>query len=191
MDIPKDILADLHQRYAEPHRAYHTLAHIEDMLSLAESVKLDISDWAAFYAAILFHDAIYDPRASDNERRSADLMRERLNGILPAASLDRAEALVMATAGHVVPEGNESLKKDAALFLDTDLSILGAPPEKFAAYDAAIRHEFAHVPALVYKNGRRAVLKKFLDRDRLYLTELFAERFETQARINLTAATKS
>jgi predicted metal-dependent HD superfamily phosphohydrolase len=191
VDIPEDILADLKTRYAEVHRAYHTFAHIEEMLSLAESVKPDISNWDAFCAAILFHDAIYDPRASDNERRSADLLHEKLNGILPAPSLDHAEALVMATAGHVLPDESDALRKDAALFLDIDLSILGAAPEKFAIYDAAIRHEFAHVPALLYKSGRRGALKKFLDRDPLYLTDIFARRFEAQARINLSEATKS
>jgi predicted metal-dependent HD superfamily phosphohydrolase len=77
---------------------------------------------------------------------------------------------------------------DAALFLDIDLSILGAVPERFAVYDAAIRREYEHVPDDLYRTGRRAVLKTFLERDPLYLTKTFAVRFEKQARANLAAA---
>jgi predicted metal-dependent HD superfamily phosphohydrolase len=188
MIVPADIFAELQARYAEPHRAYHDWTHIEHMLELAEEVRSEISDWDAFTAAILFHDAIYDPRSSDNERRSADLMITQMTGKLSPDALRRIEALIMATAGHVLPEGDDDLRKDAALFLDIDLSILGASPEKFAVYDTAIRTEYRHVPEDAYRQGRRAVLKTFLDRDRLYLTDVFSARFDTQARINLAAA---
>src|ERR1044071_2802576 len=112
VDIPKDILADLYTRYAEPQRAYHDRSHIQNMLTLADEFRAQIADWDAFYAPILFHDAIYDPRASDNERHSADLMIEKLTSLLPAPSLRHAEALVIATAKHVLPEGSGTLRGD-------------------------------------------------------------------------------
>jgi predicted metal-dependent HD superfamily phosphohydrolase len=37
----------------------------------------------------------------------------------------------------------------------------------------------------MYNKGRKQVLKHFLDRDSLYFTEYFKEKFETQARKNI------
>ena len=74
---------------------------------------------------------------------------------------------------------------DCAFFLDMDLSILGAAPEVFTAYEAAIRKEYAFVPAADYRQGRSAILKSFLAREQLYFTAYFRDRLEPQARQNL------
>lgn len=189
MELAPDVMAGLRARYGEPHRAYHTWAHVEALLALADGRRDHIADPKAMTLAILFHDAVYDPRAGDNERRSTVLMHGTLAGILDPATLDRAEALILATETHSLPETTDpTLESDAALFLDMDLAILGAPPAHFADYDAAIRREFSHVPDELYRIGRIAVLNRFLSRDRLYLTDAFHHQLETQARSNLAAA---
>jgi predicted metal-dependent HD superfamily phosphohydrolase len=72
--------------------------------------------------------------------------------------------------------------------IDIDLSILGAPPSRFAAYDEAIRREYGHVPGEVWRERRARVLGGFLARRRLFATALFHERFDAQARENLSRA---
>ncbi len=69
MSLGLDLLLELTRRYEEPHRRYHALPHIADMLHRGRDLQLDDVQ----VAAIWFHDAIYDPRALDNEAQSAAL----------------------------------------------------------------------------------------------------------------------
>ena len=56
--------------YSEPHRHYHTLAHIvvcQELLSATDHASLELR------LAIVYHDIIYDTHRSDNEAESAKL----------------------------------------------------------------------------------------------------------------------
>lgn len=150
------------------------------MASLADAIE----DREAVLHAILFHDAIYDPRAKDNERRSAALLLDEAPPI-GRDSLRRAEAMILATEGHRMPDGCGSDAGDLAHFLDMDLAILGAGEERFDIYEDQIRREYAHVPEDAFRKGRTAVLRSFAERDRLYFSEWGQGRFEAKARANL------
>ena len=74
------------------------------------------------------------------------------------------------------------------MFLDMDLSILGASPEAFDAYEAGVRHEYREVPEEAFRNGRAAILEGFLARDFLYFSDWGRAQFERAARTNLKAS---
>jgi predicted metal-dependent HD superfamily phosphohydrolase len=93
------------------------------------------------------------------------------------------EALILATRHTERPT-----TRDAALLVDADLAILGQPPDVFDVYDGQIRAEYSWVPESEYVAGREAVLRRFLDRDSIFTTEVFRARYETQARENLARA---
>ena len=179
--LPPDVMAKLVAAYAEPHRAYHTAAHITELLAWFDRVHDDVG-WRQpvdVYLAILFHDAVYDPTRHDNEARSAALATTL------AGASDRTVELIMMTASH------GKLKKadhDAGHFLDSDTAILGAPPDAFDTYDAAIAIEYKHVPRDAYRAGRRAFLESMLARPRIYFTDYFHGRLDAQARDNLARA---
>jgi predicted metal-dependent HD superfamily phosphohydrolase len=184
-----DRLARLRARYAEPHRAYHDQTHVDALLALLAEVRGGLHDAAAIELAIWYHDAIYDPARTDNETRSAVLLRTDLASLADPLLLARAETLVLATATHTLPtDADPELASDCATFLDMDLSILGAPEPAFRRYDAAIRREYAAVPDADYRAGRSRVLRGLLARPRLYLTGHFQARFDAPARCNLAAA---
>ena len=172
--------------YQDGSRHYHGLSHIEALLALAEEYRAELSDPDAVGAAIWFHDAIYDSKAKDNEAKSAALARQRLATRLEPLRLDRVDAMILATATHVVPElDSATALRDAELFLDMDLSILGAAPAAFDAYEAAVRAEYAWVPEPNWTAGRSAVLRSFLGRAHIYHSNEFRNRFEQQARSNI------
>lgn len=175
---------ELIARYSEPHRRYHTMTHIEDCLAqVAASTDMDDDQRAMMDAAIWFHDAIYDATRTDNEAESARLARARLlaDGAAPEFVAE-VERLVLLTAGHSVEDGDNL----GARLVSIDLSILGAEPARYDAYAEAIRQEYIHVPETLYRPGRAAVMSRFLQSPRLFADNGWADRFEAQARANLT-----
>jgi predicted metal-dependent HD superfamily phosphohydrolase len=165
--------ADLARRYAEAHRAYHTIEHIGHCLDEADAAGApDVVRLALWY-----HDAVYDTKRSDNEERSAERVRALS---LPAATRERAAALVLATKHAGLPEDPEE-----ALTVDIDLAILGRPPADFDRYERQIRAEYAWVPAMYFRSKRAEILASFLARPSIYGTPLFRDRYEAAARANL------
>jgi predicted metal-dependent HD superfamily phosphohydrolase len=124
---------------------------------------------------------VYALQGADNEAQSAALAQASLvaAGASPEAS-GRVVGMVLATRHSVQPS-----LPDEQLLVDIDLSILGAPPARFAEYEAQIRDEYAFVPQLLFKTKRRKILRAFLSRERIYSTPFFFAALEPQARLNL------
>lgn len=180
----ESIWRELLAAWSEPHRAYHNLDHLLSCLAEWRHGREGGEADAQVQLALLFHDAIYDPQSSDNEERSADWAeRAGLELGLRADSRAVIGRMILATKahGHAADEATRRL-------LDIDLSVLGADPARFAAYDAGIRQEYRHVPDEAYRQGRARVLQSFLDREPIYLTASFRERYEAVARRNLAQA---
>jgi len=179
---PPGLLSSLIARYNEPHRAYHNILHIQECFdALAPAVHL-AERLAEVKLAIWFHDAIYDPRASDNEQASADLARESvLDGGGGRDEAHRIQELILATRHDRPVE-----LKDARLLSDADLSILASPPERFDEYQMQIREEYSWMPREEFQFQRTRILKGFLERQAIYQTEWFASRLEEAARRNIT-----
>jgi predicted metal-dependent HD superfamily phosphohydrolase len=178
---------ELVRAYAAPERHYHSLAHIEAMLGLMRSYEDALSDPQSVEAAIWFHDVIYDTRRHDNEEKSAELAISRLAELLSPDRIALIACMIRATAGHIVPDGlDDAQRRDCALFLDMDLSILGSTPDVFTAYEEAVRREYGWVPDALWREGRRKVLQGFLDRPAIYASPQFRASHEAAARANLT-----
>ena len=194
--LPPGLLEALRSAYASPPRAYHNFGHVETLLRHFDDVAAR-DGWAQpdeVQLALLFHDAIYDARATDNEARSADLAQAEIARWLPDAGIDAARVadLIRLTARHgqLAPtdlgEGPQS--DDARRFLDCDMAILGADDAAFAAYDRGIAAEYRHVPRWLYAVNRRRFLKSLLARPRIFLDDGFHARLDAQARHNLRRA---
>ena len=157
------------------------------MLALAGDYRASLADPEAVEAAIWFHDAIYDSKAKDNEAQSAALAEKKGSRAAPIRSASsRIAAMIVATATHQLPPFDDATAiRDASLFLDMDLSILGAAPDAFDAYEHAVRREYGWVEEPMWRAGRSAVLKNFLARPHIFHTEEFRQRFEPQAQANM------
>ena len=176
-------LAALTRLYSGPKRHYHNLRHVAEMLRLLGQFQADAEDYSAVRFAAWFHDAVYDTRKATNEDESAALAGRALDELgIPSQTAGLTQRLILATRKHEAEGG----PPDFGLFLDADLSILGAPEDTYAAYSGAIRREYAWVSEADYREGRLKVLTNFLRRGRLFYTEQMAARFEAQARRNLS-----
>ncbi len=135
------------RNYDEPHRFYHNWTHIEYMLEMAKSVN-QLTD--ALLLAIVFHDIVYDPKATDNEEKSADLFSKLYDG---KGKLDIIEAIID-TKTHI--PRNELSGKLCML----DLLVLDGHIEKFIDFENKIFKEYQFVDYKLYKEKRIEILNK-------------------------------
>ena len=172
---------ELIARYSEPHRKYHTLQHLEECFEKFDAIRALAEHPAEIELALWFHDAIYNVKRRDNEKKSADWARaSALAAGTPAEACSRVHALVMTTRHKAIPRGT-----DAEILVDVDLSILGAASERFDEYERQVREEYAWVPDFLYRRERKAILREFLSRPRIFSSTHFRGRYEQQARSNL------
>lgn len=176
-----DLFEQLVASYREPQRRYHTLQHLGECLGRLEPVLGLAQHAGEVEVALWFHDAIYDPRAQDNEIQSARWARQALAAVqVSGEALSRVDALIMATRHQAPPQ-----TPDEHLLVDVDLAILGSAPVRFAKYEAQIREEYGWIPDAQFRDRRVALLAEFLGRPAIYSTEHFHRQFEAQARQNL------
>lgn len=177
----------LSAHYGEPHRKYHTIGHIAHCLDELEEVRTMAGDPVAVEMALWYHDAVYDPRAHDNEARSAELARQAAAAMgLPRGFCDRVGGLILVST-HQAPASSP----DAQLFADIDLAILGRPTAIFAQYERQVRAEYSWVPEREFRAARSAILQSFLDRSTIYATTHFRRKYEEPARLNLSVSLKN
>ncbi len=194
MDLERwwpDLLSDQPQirerlvtAYDDPARGYHDLRHLREVLEhLDELVPADHPDRDAVVLAAWFHDAVYDA-VGDNEERSARLADAVLTQAgVPIPLVEEVTRLVRLTAGHD-PAADDL---PGQLLCDADLAILAAGRERYDAYVAGVRQEYAEVPDADFRAGRKAVLEDLLAHDTLFHSDAARERWEEKARANVSA----
>jgi len=76
--------------YAEPHRRYHTVRHLDECFAKFQELRTEADHPQEIELALWFHDAVYDTRRQDNEARSADWARATVRAAnLPAVVGER------------------------------------------------------------------------------------------------------
>ncbi len=191
----EEVYESLVTAYSQKHRHYHDGEHVEACLGWLDHV-LTLSDAESsdpkstvekpeeVELAIWFHDAVYNPFASDNERKSADWAMEFLTAQgAGEAAMARVDGLIMATLHNAPPA-----TRDESILIDIDLAVLGSDPATYAAFEKAVRKEYRFVPFFLYRKKRSEILQGFLERPVIYRHELLRAAWEQQARKNLAAA---
>ena len=113
--------------YEEPHRHYHGVEHLRDCLSQLDAAPATRADRDLAETALWFHDAVYDPRASDNEARSAEWAERALSDAGAPEPRAREVGRLIRLTDHARPPGDPA----GALVCDVDLSVLGRPTAEF------------------------------------------------------------
>ncbi|GAA3864705.1 hypothetical protein GCM10023084_17240 [Streptomyces lacrimifluminis] len=190
---PTPYADNLLARYQEPQRRYHTLTHLTAVLNHIDVLEAEQADTPApdlapdlalVRLAAWFHDAVYAPDRSENEERSARLAERALpEAGVSAAGTAEVARLVRLTVTHAPAPGD----RNGEVLCDADLAILAAPQDTYAAYTAAVREEYAFVPADAFREGRAAVLRQLLALPQLFRTPYGTRHWEEPARANIAA----
>jgi len=132
-------------RYAEPHRFYHTWDHIQSMLDMAQAMGILTDD---LLLAIIFHDIIYDPKGDMNEELSVEHLQHWVQN-------EAVNQAILDTKTHkATSELSEQLIK-------LDLSVLNDTFENFVEYENKIFKEYQWVDYSSYKERRIEILKSY------------------------------
>lgn len=179
------------ERWTRPERHFHNVRHLADVLAHVDELAEEAHEPDLVRLAVWYHGAVFDAaerasyahRGGEDERASAVLARLELGELgLPERSVNRVAELVTALERHSPTPGDD----DCAVLCDADLAMLAGEPQRYKAYLAEVRAEYAHIPVEEFVRARIAILRRLLDRPRLFGSPL-GRSWEEPARQNVAA----
>jgi predicted metal-dependent HD superfamily phosphohydrolase len=176
----ESLIEEILEAYSSKGRYYHVRDHLQHMFQVYD--RLFLEPTALIELTFWYHDFFYDPKERDNEAKSADLARTRIEQDLqlPSEIGAKARDLILFSQYTRPP-----ITRDEMILQDIDLAIFGENTELFNRYESDIRLEYSFIPEPDYKKGRASVLRRFL-RDPFYFTpEMCYSSYEDLAQRNL------
>ena len=156
---PVEALAELASRWRQRQRYWHGPQHLRDLVTALEAEPGGNSRDVLLLAA-LYHDAVYDPRWSGNEERSAELLLAR--------AADRNDEVVRAAAELVrfSDWSKRPVTKVEQRFFELDARQLGdeATLAERLRYELAVFREYQWVSWPVYRVKRAEFLRGWAER---------------------------
>jgi len=146
---------------------YHNLGHILDCLDVLDSQFHRYIDTLEMRLAIWYHDCVYNPTSKINEEASREYAYYDLcPSLISPHRFQSIGELILAT------KHNERVSDEIGYLIqsicDIDLSILGAPLDRYVDYSRKIRDEYRIFETSIYNTGRIKVLESFLKREKIY-----------------------
>jgi predicted metal-dependent HD superfamily phosphohydrolase len=176
-----DCFKEISSYYNSVNRYYHNAEHLQFLIKELIDLKPQISDWNLISFAVFYHDVIYDVTENDNEERSAKFAENHLLKLgCPVSLIENVKSAIIATKDHSPSENN-----DINLLIDSDLSILGTDYKTYKKYSQKIRYEYLIYPSFLYDKGRIQAIRNIADKEFIYKTKLFREKYETNAKENI------
>lgn len=161
-NFKKRLVDTIVNSYSAPGRYYHNLEHVLKVVEAVSTYQGTESDKIVLKLAALFHDIVYDPRASDNEQKSAEWFAKIVSDTgISAEDLEKVKSLILLTKNHF----SAKTKLEVAL-ADADLSILAENSETYNEYASNIRKEYSHLEDELFFKRRLKFLKKIEERMR-------------------------
>ncbi len=147
----------LARHWQEPHRHYHGEGHLAHLLAQIEHLhqagEINQEHRKILLMAAFYHDAIYDPRATNNEEKSAELFLEHADS---HPNTQAVKEIILDTQTH------QPSSELSALFSDLDMQIVRkASFSELLAWEKAIFKEYQFVDYSIYKKTRLDYLAKW------------------------------
>jgi len=175
--------------YEYPERSYHNWNHVLACLKELNTYPTPNHDYHKdlISIAIYYHDCIYNPKKNNNEELSAEKAFIDLTALgFTTSYAIYVYKLIMFTR-HV--EFCNFLS--GQVIMDIDISILGKDALTFQSYEQSIRKEYNFASDEQYKSGRIIFLKSMLNKEHIYQTEFFRNKYEKKTRENISKSIKT
>jgi len=146
LKFPVDVI----NMYRESHRYYHTTVHLVDVVGHLSRLK-DFDD--ELFLAAVYHDAVYNPKATDNEEQSANLfLADAENSGLSEQQKKNIRQFILDTKTH------KASSERSQLLVDADLDILNRSFDKLIEFENRIFKEYQFVDYKIYRGKRLEIL---------------------------------
>ena len=177
----KEVYESIRKSYSSNERFYHDVDHLIFWLEHFLTLKDHIPNFNQVIIAWLFHDVIYETRKAWSEEASAELAYSFcIDNNLWQEFAEDVKRIILSTKHLAMPQ-----ELDEQYLVDIDLAILWQSWEVFEEYEANIRKEYHWVTDKAWREWRADVLQGFLDREHIYSTKYFRDKYEKQAEANL------
>lgn len=149
-------LEEVLDRWREPHRGYHNLDHLNDLIDQIEKDLgvISVEERDKLLLVALFHDVIYEPTKTDNVEKSAAFM---LAYCEDKALVKDVYQAILDTKYH---KSNEPLSER---FNRYDMNIVERDFDSLLRWEHGIRKEYSMYSAEEYQQGRVKFLESLLD----------------------------
>jgi predicted metal-dependent HD superfamily phosphohydrolase len=176
--------------YGHSSRKYHTFAHLEHCYQEYDNYLYDVRKQRSLAVdlSIPCHDLIYDPFSTTNEDDSRNLIKYifKVFGVSETL-IKQVDGIIWVTSTYAddYPICSDTLSLDQQLMHDLDLSGFGLSWREFWKQSELVNQEFSMVPSDEFRTKRLAFLRKLSQRDYLFRTDYFREKYETRAKENI------
>ncbi|MDR1799512.1 MAG: hypothetical protein LBR19_06495, partial [Bifidobacteriaceae bacterium] len=178
-------------RWANPARHFHGLSHLITVLERINELAQEASSPPTVRLAAFYHGAVMTTDLDsldshtwgEDEEASADFAYAQLNHLEVAEPKAARVQWLIASLGQ---RPGVITDPDLAVLCDAERAILASDPQTYRAYAKSALAEYAHVPEATVLATRLVVLRRWLAKDRLYLTSI-ANTWEDAARNNVEA----
>ena len=152
-ELPSSFPETLFVKYDEPHRFYHTWHHISDMLERLETDPKfkDYRYDKELITAILFHDAVCDPKRNDNEEMSVEFFKKFAGDKIN--DFPNVPSMIMDTKTHKTDDPLSNVLCQLDMWIIKD-----APLDEQFEYENQIFKEYQFADLKKYKEKRLEVL---------------------------------
>ena len=177
-------------RWSVPHRRFHTVRHLLDVLARVDELGAETHDPPLVLLGAWYHGAVFDVQiltgstaGCEDDPSSAALAVTELVGLgVPDGRARRVGDLVAVLVAH----DPDPTDLDATVLCDADLGVLATEPQKYRTYLRNVREEYADVADPEFFAARRATVTGLLARKTIYHSPR-ARGWEEVARENLQA----
>ena len=129
---------EVRKRYSEPHRHFHTVEHLNDVLKqiIVNRQYLPLEDFVSLIIAGVFHDIVYDPQRRDNEEKSVEVLISYERHPMTDFRMENAKKIILATKTH------DKIHKLISDFNGYDCSILDRDYPELLKWEEQIHKEY-------------------------------------------------
>jgi len=150
--IKEEEIEKLPYRWGEPHRYYHTIYHLINVIDKIENNiyfnELCVLDKHALLLAAFFHDIIYNSKFNNNEDQSIKYF------IKSFKSSNQELLRVVCDLINITKYRKRPINWLKRIFWDADNATFLLPYEEQVIIDQKIRKEYSHLSKELYKENR-------------------------------------
>ncbi len=151
------------------------------MFDNVKEVIGSINNYEVFMMVLFYHDFIQLKNNDENVDNSIKCVKFIFDiSTFTKNDFSLCKEMMLATKFH-----EKHSNSDVNYFIDVDLVILGESEETYNEYVENIRSEYSYLNDETFNKNRKKFLEKMLNREHIFHTIYFRDKYETNVRVNI------